>query len=38
MLLVLGSDALAGFRAAAAETADDVNRFDQLSRSTDATP
>lgn len=36
-LLVLGSDALAGFRAAADDDARDVDRFEQLSRSTDAT-
>jgi len=38
-LLVLGSDAVDGFRAAGAENARDVDRFEQLSRSTDdATP
>lgn len=36
--LVLGSDALAGFHSAATEAAADVARFEQLSRSTDATP
>ncbi|MCI0142642.1 SDR family NAD(P)-dependent oxidoreductase [Arthrobacter bambusae] len=36
-LLVLGSDALDGFRAAAADAARDVDRFEQLSRSTDTT-
>jgi NAD(P)-dependent dehydrogenase (short-subunit alcohol dehydrogenase family) len=36
-LLVLGSDALAGFRAAADDDARDIDRFEQLSRSTDAT-
>jgi NAD(P)-dependent dehydrogenase (short-subunit alcohol dehydrogenase family) len=36
-LLVLGSDALAGFRASAAEDARDVDRFEPLSHSTDAT-
>ncbi|QYB07341.1 SDR family NAD(P)-dependent oxidoreductase [Rhodococcus sp. USK10] len=35
-LLVLGSDALGGFRAAADDAARDVDRFEQLSRSTDA--
>jgi NAD(P)-dependent dehydrogenase (short-subunit alcohol dehydrogenase family) len=35
-LLVLGSDAVGGFRAAAAADARDVDRFERLSRSTDA--
>jgi hypothetical protein len=35
-LLVLGSDALAGFRAAADDDAGDIDRFELLSRSTDA--
>lgn len=35
-LLVLGTDALAGFHASAAADADDVERFAHLSRSTDA--
>ncbi|MYW96164.1 SDR family NAD(P)-dependent oxidoreductase [Amycolatopsis rubida] len=35
-LLLLGSDALDGFHAAAADAAHDVGRFEQLSRSTDA--
>lgn len=37
-LLVLGSDALGGFRSAAADAARDVDRFEDLSRSTDAEP
>jgi NAD(P)-dependent dehydrogenase (short-subunit alcohol dehydrogenase family) len=37
-LLLLGSDALDGFRAAADDAARDTGRFEQLSRSTDATP
>jgi NAD(P)-dependent dehydrogenase (short-subunit alcohol dehydrogenase family) len=36
-LLVLGTDALEGFRAAAAAEAHDVQRFGHLARSTDAT-
>lgn len=36
-LLVLGSDALAGFRVSAADAARDVDRFEELSRSTDTT-
>ena len=35
-LLLLGTDALSGFRAAAAEQALDVERFEPLTRSTDA--
>jgi NAD(P)-dependent dehydrogenase (short-subunit alcohol dehydrogenase family) len=35
-LLVLGTDALGGFRAAAADAAHDVERFEHLTRSTDA--
>ncbi len=36
-LLVLGSDAVVGFRKAADDDARDIDRFEQLSRSTDAT-
>ncbi|XKH57808.1 SDR family NAD(P)-dependent oxidoreductase [Citricoccus nitrophenolicus] len=36
-LLVLGTDALAGFQQAAAADADDVSAFEHLTRSTDAT-
>ncbi|PZF56324.1 short-chain dehydrogenase/reductase [Curtobacterium sp. MCSS17_008] len=35
-LLVLGTDALGGFQAAAGEAAEDVDRFEHLTRSTDA--
>jgi NAD(P)-dependent dehydrogenase (short-subunit alcohol dehydrogenase family) len=35
-LLLLGTDALSGFRSAAAEQAQDVERFEPLTRSTDA--
>ncbi|MEX5635636.1 oxidoreductase [Parafrankia sp. FMc2] len=37
-LLLLGSDALAGFHAAADDAAQDVERFEKLTRSTDAAP
>lgn len=37
-LLILGSDALGGFHAAAADAVQDVDRFEWLSRSTDAIP
>jgi len=37
-LLVLGTDALEGFRRTAATEADDVESFEHLTRSTDATP
>lgn len=35
-LLVLGTDALGGFQTAASEAAEDVDRFEHLTRSTDA--
>lgn len=37
-LLVLGTDALAGFHAAASDESHDVERFEHLTRSTDADP